>query len=545
MRVYDKYLNLLVETTSYQSLQYTRNYHGVGSFEIHINRYAHGAEHFDKGNLISLGQKHKVGIIVTREIELNESGKESENLKLTGTTLCGLLDRRITVPPTSTSHDRKQGNAETVMKHYVQNHFVNPDDSNRRMKRLEIAPNRNRGEHVKWESRYKNIGEELEKISKESNLGWEIHADFKNKKFIFDVVERKDLTQRNTDGNNPVFFSPEFETVKSQSFMDSDNDLRNFGYVGGQGEGKERKIVEIGQTKGFDRIETFVDARDVSNEDEDRNELPEDEVVELLTDRGTKKMKEMETLLSFETEILTPITRKSYEYTHEGYRHPGQPVHKTHVTKQQITPFEYEVDFDLGDVVDVVNKSWNLTMSTPIVEITEIHEASGFRLEAVFGEKRPTLISKLNRKFDDVDDKNKYEASVRESVKESNEYTDEKIEEGKPSTDKLWEGALRMTGSQHVKPSKKITDCKTGWVLQWQRYSSGVGAVDNNFQFVHVPKTYVKYHSGKGVRYSSFSSGANNPFTKYFYIYPDKIEGRDQNLDDENARITLTAIYEY
>lgn len=413
IRVYNRYLDLLFEIDRYQSLQFKRNYHGIGDFELHVNRYINGADTLEKGHLIALNkQSNKVGIILTKEIALDEGGKETENFKLTGYTLDGLMQRRITVPPSHTSHDRISGSAETVMKHYVYKNFVDTTKE-RQMPFLEIADSLGRGSHVKYESRYKTVSDELEKISINTGLGWGVFANFSTKKLIFDVIERKDLTQDNAQGNNPVFFSPEFETIKSQEFIDSDNDLRNVGFVGGQGEGVDRKIVKIGDVSGWDRIETFVDARDISDEDEEtEEELTDEEVEELLIERGQKKMSDMETIFTLEAEIQSPNID---------------------------SPFIYERDYDLGDYVDVVNKSWNLTMTAPITEITEIYESDGFKLDAVFGRNRPTLISKLNDKFNELEGIEKQEAPEKVSVsysKENKKYTEQKSQEDREYTDK-------------------------------------------------------------------------------------------------------------
>src|SRR5690625_5223908 len=154
--------------------------------------HLHGADAFEKGNFIVLDkQAHKAGIIMTKEVALDVSGKATENFMLTGYTLDGLMSRRITVPPVHTSHDRRQGNAELVMKHYVQNNFIDPVDPNRQMPMLEIAPVLNRGSDIKWESRYKNVAEELENIGQIGNLGWTVYADIPRKKFVFRSEERR------------------------------------------------------------------------------------------------------------------------------------------------------------------------------------------------------------------------------------------------------------------------------------------------------------------------------------------------------------------
>src|SRR5690625_7330757 len=41
-------------------------------------------------------------------------------------------------------------------------------------------------------------------------------------------------------------------------------------------------------------------------------------------------------------------------------------------------------------------------MKAPIVETREIHELGGYRLEATFGENRPTLLTKIQQKFDEL-----------------------------------------------------------------------------------------------------------------------------------------------
>src|SRR5699024_7019316 len=184
------------------------------------------------------------------------------------------------------SHDKKSGSAETVMKHYVNKYFVKPTDWKRRIDNIVIAPDKNRGQKVSRELRFKNVADELEGISKESNIGWNVYVDIPNKLFVFDVVEPKDLSNNNDEGNTPVFFSPQFNNIENQTLVDSLNDYKNFGYIGGQGEGVERKIINIGDEKGLNRYEMFIDARDIG---ESEAGIDEDEE-ESLTDRKSTRL---------------------------------------------------------------------------------------------------------------------------------------------------------------------------------------------------------------------------------------------------------------
>ncbi|MFA1820547.1 hypothetical protein ACDX78_10250 [Virgibacillus oceani] len=415
IRVYSKDLSFLTETDNYLSLQFMPRFYEVGEFELHINQYVEGAEYFVKGNLIVLDKREdKAMLIRHREIALDQNGKITENWRVTGVTLEGVLVQRATIPPADTSHDRKSGNAETVMKHYVENHFVNPVDPDRKIDFIEIAENKNRGAHVEWESRYKNVSDELTAISKQANLGWVMYADMERGKWIFDVVEPRDVTQDNEAGLQPVFFSPDFSTIKTQQFVDSDLNYKNVAYVGGQGEGVERKIVKVGKSEGIDLHEVFIDARDVSEEDEETEEdLPPEEYEQLLIERGQRRMREFETTFYLEAQILTPSINRNNDFA-------------------MSTPFEYETDFRLGDVVEVFNKKWNITMNAPITEFKEIHEPGGFILEAVFGEAQPTLINKIKREFDDLKGVEQQELPARlavERMREAMEYGDERLSE--------------------------------------------------------------------------------------------------------------------
>lgn len=432
LRVYTKYLDLICEVDSYSSAQLERNYHDVGNAEIHINHHVHGAESIKKGNIITLGDSPDKAMFVRHmEIELTEGGKQSEEWTIKGPTLQGLMNQRITVPPKGSGYDRKSGAAETVMKHYVRQNFIDAANNKRVMKELLIAPDKERGEHVSHESRYKNVSDELANISKESGLGWIVYIDYTRHKFVFDVVDGLNLEQNNEEGYDPVFFSPDFGTIKSQSFSDSDLDMANHGYIAGQGEGKDRKVIEIGDKTGMNRFETFVDARDVGTEDdEDEEELTEEEIEKMLIDRGNKKMKELENELSLEAEILSPTTREAYQWKHDGYLQPIQPHGHYERKEQQITPFVYERDFDLGDTVPVYNRKWGITMTARITKIKEIHEPGGFRLEATFGKERPTLVSKIRDNFNELNGIETQEVPAQ-LIKKESKLRDEKLTQEK------------------------------------------------------------------------------------------------------------------
>ncbi len=120
-------------------------------------------------------------------------------------------------------------------------------------------------------------------------LGWNIDLDLKNKRFVFVVKEGRNLVANQT-GLPQAIFSTEFETIESLEYTESDFDYKNFAVVAGQGEGIERRIISIGDAAGADRYEMFVDARDVSEEDDKGNPRPDEKVIADLNKSGNEKM---------------------------------------------------------------------------------------------------------------------------------------------------------------------------------------------------------------------------------------------------------------
>lgn len=388
IRILTTDLDLLGEIDNYESLLFVRSWHSVGDLELRINRYKKHADTLQKGNIILVGnQLNKAYIILHREIELDSDGKASENWLIKALELKVITGRRITIPPSTTAYDNKQGNAETVMKHYVNNNIINPVEGNRKIPQLLLATNQNRGASISWQSRFKNLAEELATLSLNSGLGWTVSLDIQQKKWVFDVVEGRNVTVNQSE-LPPVIFSPDFDNIQSMSYVDSDLNYKNIAYVAGQGEGVNRRLIELGQSTGLNRREMFIDARDIDNDND-------------LSARGEQKLKEFETEIFLEAEIMTPIQRAEYERSHY-YVSPYQSNEQIKKKTKVYSSFMYERDFDLGDIVTIQNKNWGMTMDIRITEIKEIYEPSGFKLEAVFGNGRPTLVQKIKQELNQI-----------------------------------------------------------------------------------------------------------------------------------------------
>lgn len=293
IRIYTPGIDMLGEISNYESLMHTRSWHSIGTLELRINRHKLYTDTLQKGNIIVVGNDtRKAYQILHRGIELDENGKVTENWHVIARQLKDVVGRRITMPPAHTSHDNKSGPAESVIKHYINRNLVNPTDSRRKIPQLVIAPDLQRGMHVEWQSRFKALHEETEAISLLSGIGWDVYVDYDTKKWVFEAYEGNNISV-NQDLNSPVVFSPEFGNIKEMQFVDSDLNYRNVAIVAGQGEGVERRVIEVGQASGLDRYEVFVDARDVSEETDDETPVPRPvgDIIRDLTNEGIRHLR--------------------------------------------------------------------------------------------------------------------------------------------------------------------------------------------------------------------------------------------------------------
>ncbi|WP_244294839.1 siphovirus ReqiPepy6 Gp37-like family protein [Lysinibacillus fusiformis] len=369
LRIIDDEFNLLGEVDRYSSAQIGISWSGIGELELQINRYLQHADKLVKGNIIfPYNRLDQAYIIRHREIELDENGKQTENWSIKALSLKTFTSQRLIYPAAGKTHESVTGNVETVMRHFVNTQMINPSDPARIFPQLVLGANQNKGPIIEENSRYDPLNEKLTELSELHGLGWNIELDLKNKRFVFVVKEGRNLVANQT-GLPQAIFSTEFETIESLEYTESDLDYKNFAVVAGQGEGIERRIISIGDAVGADRYEMFVDARDVSEEDDEGNPRPVEKVVADLNKRGNEKMSEHAQEIYLSGQILT--------------------------TSRLI----FEKDYSVGDRVTARDKGWGVTMDTRITAATVICEYGKRKVAVVFDNDKPTFISKMRREI--------------------------------------------------------------------------------------------------------------------------------------------------
>lgn len=344
IRIIDTNFNFKGMIDDYSSFYFVRNYYQAKEFQLVCScKYK---EILKDGDIIFIDPKKP---LIIESIIIDESKNQ---ITIKGRDIKSILERRITVPTVGQAHDSFKGNAEDVIKHYVETNAVNPVDKKRIINQLIIAPTTNKGQILNWQSRYKYLNSEITNICKTTGLGWEITLDLVNNKFVFDVIEGKDLT----NSKQKVIFSEDFNNITDVIKTNDSKNYKTMGYVAGQGEGENREVKEVFKNNdtGLDRRELFIDARDIEENQDDK-----------LTDRAEAKLKNFDYITSTESTVSN-------------------------------TNFIYQKDWNLGDIV--IRKSDSYFENLRVTEVTEVYEKD-FKIDVVLGDVIPNAIEEINEEI--------------------------------------------------------------------------------------------------------------------------------------------------
>lgn len=332
IRFFNKDLDFIGEVDDFTSFIFNRKWFSYSNFQLVVEKF--DKELFQIGNYIVVnndpyrsGQITKINII-------------DDTVTIKGFGIGFWFNSRITVPPAGKSTYSFNNYAEDILYNIAYVNAINAEDPKRNFENLYINSSKGRGNKIAFESRYKVLSDELETIAKTSKLGWCIYFDYRNKRFVFETLAGVDKTVNQQD-NPPVIFSKRYDNIVEREYTKDVSEYKNCAIVAGQGEGSNREIVIVNDNlSGQDRKELFVDARDI----EDGSNL---------ADRGKSKLAENTITESFEATIDTQ---------------------------------NYRIDWDLGDLVTILDDEIGVISDIQIVEIREIYEEGILTIEPTFGE---------------------------------------------------------------------------------------------------------------------------------------------------------------
>jgi len=337
-------LELLGEVASYKSLRLRRKFREVGDFEMVLPLTHPMAKRLCRDMILCpVGEVHKAMLI--EEVTRNEG---TDQIHVKGYTLSGLLRRRVCVPPDggagSYGYVRIISDAESVMRHYVENNIINPESSARKISCITLeATNGHRGKtNVPWSARFEQLDAVLTAIAAYCDAGYTVVPDFAVKKLVFTFLPGRDLT--GTSDGKRVTFGVHMGNVAGTTVTENAQQMKNAAIVGGTGEDENRLILSVSpeEAQGIARREMFVDAGSLQTAEE-------------LAQEGERRLAEKGLASAIRAEVIkTPSCR-------------------------------YGQHWELGDLVTVAARG--ALMRARITQVQESHEAGrAVRLEVTFGD---------------------------------------------------------------------------------------------------------------------------------------------------------------
>ena len=344
-------------------------YYGVGDFEVYAPCTPESVSLLIVGNYVTRYGDDNIGII--EKVNITYSAQDGRMIIASGRFAKSLLDRRIiyTLSGHSVSPTVLRGNVEDAARKLVEQNAINCDfDTSRNIQELGLGIDAGiaktivdaSGAAADKQVTHDNLLEYTDSLLEEYGIGAKCVLN-DALKLAYTVYIGADRSADNSDGNEPVIFSQDFDNLISTTYSYDESLLKNTALIGGEGEGEARfHAIVKSSASGAARREVFVDASSNSRTYKDENG---DE--QTLTDA--------EYNAQLETVGLQAISGLAITETFDGE------------VDLMSGSFRYRDDFSLGDIVTIQDLEIGLYINARILEVTEVEDDSGYMISIVYG----------------------------------------------------------------------------------------------------------------------------------------------------------------
>ena len=345
----------------YTSLIWTRKYNDVGDFELTAPLSSNNYEALKLNNIIRKEGDDEGGLI--ESIEIKQDAKGENTIVVKGRSLSCLLNFRVLY-----NHLDYTGTIENLIYKLVYEMLGDKENaSHRAINNFRVITDKNSTEEIHRQYMGDNLGDLVSTLVKEKGEGYKVILNVKDKSLDFILYEGID---RSIDQvlNEVVVFSQEYENILNLTYYKSSSTFCNVAYILGEGE-IEEKLTGFSSVdyKNLQRREIYVDGSSIRRENDEGYTYTRDEYMKLLEDRGLEVLAENSLIESLEG-TLTPVNT-----------------------------FKYRIDYNLGDIITIVDKKLNLKLNSRIVEVQEVYEGGAESIELTFGSSVPTIYDKLKK----------------------------------------------------------------------------------------------------------------------------------------------------
>lgn len=354
-------------------------YYGVGEFEIYCRATTETVNCLKRGNYVTRPDDNECGIIENIVITTDENGFKM--ITASGRFVKSLLDRRVIFTATIDGSGNEyvwrvptitlSGKVEVAARKLVFDNIISPDMSERAVSIIEldalsgypdvIVVKDSEGEtDADKQTELQNLLTYTDALLQEYNMSATMRLDYDTLNFKYKVFKGKDFSVDNTDGNNPIVFSKDYDNLLTNEYDESDDGQKNTAIIGGEGEGIERYFAfSNAGNVGLARRETFIDASGISRKYKENNveKTYSLEVYrKMLEAQGSQTLSTMKPNITFSGKV---------------------DLTNTHLT--------YRVDFNIGDIVTIQDNELGIYTNARIITVLEVQDEDGYSIELGFG----------------------------------------------------------------------------------------------------------------------------------------------------------------
>lgn len=355
LEVFDKHTRLRIAIiNAFTYVKYEDDYCGTGSFEITIPTIEESLDYLTFGNYIFF-ETGVLGVIKG----VTDTEDSDVEVKVYGYLTNHILQYRSFL--LTTKYYDSIGN---IARQMVTDLFINPRDSRRRINYVTLSSDPRYIPIILGNVTVQNTGstlfDVLNEIFLQYDLGFELYPVLENTnngsmltELQFRIITPVDRTINNTHNNVPVVFSFDLDNLQSLEYEEDGRAYNNVAIVASEGEGETRKILEVGDraATGIDRIELYIDARDIQY------------------DSGTLALEEIDSLEDSLQDVAT-----SGEYS-DLYNVPSINGHELIGNKTSA---------ELGIITETVNNLTNYYLKSQTYTQAEVNTLINNALNGVF-----------------------------------------------------------------------------------------------------------------------------------------------------------------
>lgn len=329
------------------SVIWTTRYYEAGDFEIYTRMCDKALNLLQEGYYLTRTDSDMVGII--ENIKITTDVENGDWLTVTGRDAKSILSRRIIWTQTNLS-----GNAANGIITLLNNNIIHASGNRVISNFTANTPSTSIfTDTIEKQYTGDNLYDTVLAICQEFHYGFKVTLN--NGIFNFSLYKGTDRSF-SQNVNPHVIFSPDFDNFLSSEYELQSSTLKNVALVAGEGEGIARKTQTIGSASGLNRLELFVDARDISSNEGSEEEITESEYNSLLISRGNEKLAENVRTETYRGSINGNLT------------------------------YIYKTDYFLGDIVTVLNE-YNMKKDVRIIEIIECLDEKGYSINPSFEDR--------------------------------------------------------------------------------------------------------------------------------------------------------------